>query len=409
MRDLATRGMHVLLEAALTYGAGCKQRHSAHARFFRDGFEVRLGDFFRRLGIPMRALTGSSPDYVVGLETMLGGQLPPVMRELRVMDEAAYFRLMVLASGALNNYRSSVLELDSVTDVETLFDTVKRVLEAHDALSTARRLASPFSATIFPTQEAPFATLIVAKAVLRAERGGNEVDALDVDALTTVGAFTLALYEVRQCALCFRWAVPGHRACFNHSLSVEVGGTAQERQCRYERGRRAAALIGLPAPNRHHLINGNRGLLYLVGRILWNTSIPCEERQSRYLTKLATEYPRAMAGAVALGSVAPSNVSEVLRRHVDPLEYRLGVWREKLAVADDWAQMEDALSVRGLGRRAGTTKKIDQALELALSGASRKEVALKLKVDPTVICQWHRRYAGDPKVSLLKALFGRQR
>ena len=408
VRYLAMRGMYVLLDSAFTYGAGRRQRFSPSARLFPNGFQERLGGFFNRLAMPMHAVDGSSRDYVEGLEAKIGGQLDPWLRDAPLMHGAEYFRFMTFASGALITCAASPAGHRSTADLTVLLGAVDRVLGAYHGLQAAICAAHTSARSILPTPAAPFGVLNIAHAVLRADRNGDEVDGLDVDALTVLGAFLVAVTCVRQCEVCFRWAAPGPRMCFRHSLSAEVGDTPQGRQRRYQHAKRVADLVGLPVHDRPRLIDSDRALMYLIGRVLWHTSIPCEDRQVAYLLRLALQCPRAMIGAADFGSVNRLNVTTVLRQHIDPLEYRLGNWRKKLPAADLWGQLEDYLSTRSLGRRIRTTERLARAARLAELGASRKEVAASLEVDPTAVSHWIRRHSDDPYANrLARALHAR--
>ena len=262
---------------------------------------------------------------------------------------------------------------------------------------THHELARKFPSIEFSVAT-PYQALRSAYRALRQGRSASTVRVVELLCLAWIGLAAQAILSMRHCALCFRWAVPGHEHCYEHSQSKEAPGTSQEKSRRYRNAAKIAVTYRYPprALPRHSTISVKR-LPQIVARLIWHTPLPDEERTLKAIRQALARRPAVLAqmgpDVLSLKSVA---LYERLEARLDPLEINPSAWIWKIKQLDRWERerVSRCPGHRGVGRK--TRWRIVHAIFLAERGYSKSMIAHRLEVHPSTISNWIRRgsYAG---------------
>jgi hypothetical protein len=205
----------------------------------------------------------------------------------------------------------------------------------------------------------PLDVISAVKSILQVREGEVAFDAVDARCVIAVGIAYLGLLNMQRCSWCFRWAWPGQRACALHSLSAEVGGTQNERQARYEAGKRVCEHIGQStfsqSPRFHRL--SARDATWVVARVLFTVVLTRETEVCKKLLAAIRRSPllssAALRDEVDLSRFEGSELIEEVRSWLDPAELRPRVFLQELAAAERWYRAADTAlpGTRGPGRK----------------------------------------------------------
>lgn len=121
---------------------------------------------------------------------------------------------------------TKVREQDSTRDARDIVSIRQLLGDTHHELTRA------FPSIQFSVAT-PFDALRSAYSALRLGRAARTVRLVELYCLAWIGIAAQGILKMRHCELCFRWAIPGHDHCYEHSQSKEASGTAQEKSLRY--------------------------------------------------------------------------------------------------------------------------------------------------------------------------------
>lgn len=353
-------GAKWLVAASLRSGAAQRaQRADAtgRARFSEQALQVRLCRLPIRLEVGTHGMQHSWGDFARGL------------------GRALLSEPMLAAQGRL--------ALSSGIGAEAL-EAVHRRLEF--VMSRSRGAVRPSAFAPNPPETSPLWLIQAAYAVLKGNKDRLHPQVSDVHAMLCLGLAGRALLDMKACEFCFRWAVPGHRHCLEHSLSKVVGGTDQQRQSRYAAGQRVAGQYHstfYQVPGRlNRITRAERP--FLIARLLWGVSLPDEDRTLRATERALAQRSRAAAlgGGEAWLAVHRSGLFDALRMRLDPFEHHPAAWVPKLRAAQAWYA---AAAVMTPGRRGQSLKvrsRLPDALWHANRGATKGQVAGMLGISP---------------------------
>lgn len=297
-----------------------------------------------------------------------------------------------------------------------LCDAVPYIIERHPSPANAAEVANALCGLARPTnrsthrgdtggslQSTPQELLLAAYRALRDRAGEERLGHGDFQALLLLGFSGQALSAMRPCAFCFRWAAPPSKLCAQHGLSKSTAGTRLERQARYQAGRRVALVYRQDLRTAHRELNflDCKSRAFVVARRLWYSSLPDEKRTISALFRQLEQLPHVReklgmdAGA---GRPLPSELIELLRVELDPLEYRPGAWMDKLSAAERWFAAEKTATPgsRGVGKR--TSYRVMTAL-LSFDRkhpSSQADLAERAGVSPSALSHWKRNRAEEP-------------
>jgi hypothetical protein len=256
-------------------------------------------------------------------------------------------------------------------------------------------------------QRTPHTLIRAAYEVLRSNRDQSSLVQSDVDALILIGIAASALMHLSGCEFCFRLAVPGHRACSEHSLSSEADGDRLERQARYQSGRRAVVAYRSQLrqlPIHFNAIASINQRNQLVATILWGDVVPDEKRVAASLLMRIEKYPRVKRIVERSGAVRPGQLFDRLRQELDPHEFIVGNWRAKLRAAEVWFQ---AVEISTPGKRGSGVQSSDRnqlALRLVKGMAlSKSELASALNMSASALSKWLLRNKDDPVIAEIES------
>lgn len=241
----------------------------------------------------------------------------------------------------------------------------------------------------------PFDALRSAYKGLRQGKFAKSIRTVELYCLAWICIAAHGILKMRHCELCFRWAIPGHKHCYEHSQSKEASGSPQEKSLRY----RNAAKISVtyrypprPVP-RHSKISASR-LPQIIARVIWCTPLPDEERTVRSIKEALAKRPAVLAqvgqDALSLTSMA---LYKQLEERIDPLEINPSAWVWKLKQMDRWERVKTTRCPGHRGKGHLTRWRIVKAISLADMGCSKSMIASILGVCPSTISNWLRRGA----------------
>lgn len=250
----------------------------------------------------------------------------------------------------------------------------------------------------------PFDALRSAYSGLRQGRSAKAIRTIELYCLAWISVAAHGILRMRHCELCFRWAIPGHDHCYEHSQSKEAPGTQQEKSLRYRNAAKIAVTYRYPPrPVPKHSTISVRRLPQVMARLIWRTPLPDEERTVRSIKDALTKRPTVLAqlgpDALSLKSMA---LYKRLGERVDPLEINPSAWVWKLKQLDRWEREETTRcpGLRGKGRR--TRWRIAQTISLAEQGCSKSVIASMLGIRPSTISNWIRRESFPDLANALK-------
>lgn len=239
----------------------------------------------------------------------------------------------------------------------------------------------------------PFDALRSAYKGLRQGKSAKTIRRVELYCLAWISIAEQGILKMRHCELCFRWAIPGHEHCYEHSQSKEAPGTPQEKSLRY----RNAAKISVtyrypPRPAPRHSTISVRRLPQIIARVIWRTPLPDEERTVRSIKEALAKRPAVLSqvgpDALSLTSMA---LYKKLEERVDPLEINPSAWVWKIKQLDRWDREKTARCPGHRGKGCLTRWRIGRAISLAEQGCSKSMIARDLGVHPSTISNWIRR------------------
>lgn len=253
----------------------------------------------------------------------------------------------------------------------------------------------------------PFDALQSAYMGLRQGRAAKSVRATELYCLAWISIAAHGLLSMRHCDVCFRWAIPGHGHCHEHSQSQEAPGTSQEKSLRYRTASKIAVTFHHPPrPLPKHSIMCAQRLPQIMARLIWRTPLPDEERTVRSIKEALAKRPMALAqigtDALSLTSVA---LYKRLEDRIDPLEINPSAWVWKIKQMDRWEREKTARCPGQRGKGHATRSRIIEAISLAEEGNPKSMIAEILGVHPSTISNWIRRAPYPGLVDALKLKF----
>lgn len=239
----------------------------------------------------------------------------------------------------------------------------------------------------------PFDALRSAYAVLKKSRSAKAVRAADLFCLMWIGIATRAIIKMHHCELCFRWAIPGHALCYEHSQSKEAHGSSREKSFRYRQGAKIAVGYRYPIrPMPAHVLISIKRLPLTIARVLWHTPLPDEQRTVLTIKRTLMSHPSvfSLIGKDAV-SLKPLQLYKRLEERLDPLETNPAAWCWKIRQLVRWERekIKGCPGHRGHGR--GARIKMIEAVNLRRAGFMKSEIARALNLSPSAISNWVRR------------------
>lgn len=270
-------------------------------------------------------------------------------------------------------------------------------------MDVLRELTRPIGRTLAAPMPADVIKLSVQVLKQRFETPGEAVDGL---AVAAIGVATRGLRSMTGCSVCFRFALPGHSLCGDHSSSDEAGDPLGARKLAYQRAKIAMPLFAKLAPSVPQTVNviEVKALAYIVARIAWGVSPPDEARSRRAILSLIADSGQLRDRLGLQASAVPhgEGLYELLRNRLDPLEMSVGAWVGKLRLADAWLRALDEVLSTQRGPGALRQARLYDAVLMARRGATRAEIARELELDRSTISQWLKR--NDPMGDFRSAL-----
>ncbi len=315
-------------------------------------------------------------------------------QRLAEMPTRLRIRKFPAAASAQEVAKALIAELRAQAQLTIKLDGPLKPSSFYATLEHARQLWRGFVKVPLNT-ETPFALLRSAYMALRAafNRVGPPTD-IHIMALAMIAVAWRGIRRTCPCKVCFRWAVPGHMLCHEHSRSSVGRGTPQERDLRRKQAQRLRfdSLLG---PARRPRGVPSERMPFVVGRLLWNLRTGAEATMLRAAVRVINESPylRAIPGLPRKATVHSDTLLS-LRDALDPYEFDAPAWEQKLYAAHLWFEAQS----RATGHRGGgkaMRSRMLKACQLAEGGFNRSEIAQELVVAPSAIANWLNRYA-DP-------------
>lgn len=259
-------------------------------------------------------------------------------------------------------------------------------------IDTRHELSRTFPSLEFSVAT-PFDALRSAYSGLRQGRSAKAIRTIELYCLAWISVAAHGILRMRHCELCFRWAIPGHDHCYEHSQSKEAPGTPQEKSHRYRNAVKIAVTYRYPPrPVPRHSTISVRRLPQVMARLIWRTPLPDEERTVRSIKEALAKRPTVLAqlgsDALSLNSMA---LYKRLGERVDPLEINPSAWVWKLKQLGRWEREKISRCPGRRGKGRQTRWKIVRAITLAEKGCSKSMIASILEIYPSVISNWIRR------------------
>ncbi len=290
--------------------------------------------------------------------------------------------------------KTLIAEVRAQAQLTIKLDEQLKPASFYATLEQARQLWRGFAKVPLNT-ETPFALLRSAYTGLRVafDRTGRPTD-VHIMALAMIAVAWRGIRRIRPCRVCFRWAVPGHMFCHDHSRSSTGRGTPRERDRRQKRAHRLRQSSRAGLAKRSGGITLER-MPFVVARVLWNLRTGAEATMLRAAIKVINEssHLRAIPGLPSRALVHSATLQS-LRDALDPYEFDAPRWEQKLRAAHLWFEAQS----RATGHRGGgkaMRARMLKACQLAEGGFNRGEIAQELEVAPSAITNWLNRYA-DP-------------
>jgi hypothetical protein len=394
VRDLAVRGFQTLVDAALQSGGpGCdpKWNSTVDARQLAQ----RLGDFWHRLRIPLRGVTGDPADYVEALERKIEATLDPQMHDPALLRGAPVARLHVLGLATLHMSDDSLLARRC--DGEGLLELVARVEVIGASYWRSRLLEQDICLRYAERPSWDAGTLALAcLCVLQDQLPEARITTLDVAALALIGALRRQVAKTYRCRACFRWSEPGTDTCGEHRpIDPRDVRSGSDRALRIERARELACeMYGEPSARSEPSYERCVGSLNWLSGTLWPTEDEHESDLLDILMPMVASLPNLLEAMHTTAHRLRRDWMVIrLRRHIDPLEVRTAAWPYLALLANAWHHAE----VRGYtpvlrGPTIQTMEKARAAMEVAArTGKGRNAVAKEVGVHPTLISHWRHR------------------
>ena len=380
-QELVRHATGTLTDAMLFAGVGQPNKSDCEkdaVRVWAKGLEVRLWNLPRRTGLRGSQLAESRQRFVAALAS-------------RVLAATGSVEVATARPWARSDLQAAL------TQVKGGLSLAAEVMTRHNRRPpTISEIPEPFAT--------PHLALQAAYHSMAANQNELVVVPSDVKALSLFGLASHALVKMRRCHLCFRWALPGHQYCGQHTLSAEVGGSPNERQARYQSGQRARShfeKLLREVPGRFGRITSEvRG--FVVARLLWRASVPDEQRIAVSVSKLLPTYPLTHQEVGHGEERRTTKLFDTLRERLDPLEFSPGNWHTKLRAAEAWFAAVEYKTPgrRGPGRK--TRSRVVDVWSLVRDFAeSKSSAAAILGLHPSAISYWLRYKSEDPAVRAL--------
>jgi len=216
--------------------------------------------------------------------------------------------------------------------------------------------------------------------------------AVSLLALAWTGLAVRGLLEMRFCELCFRWAIPGLRHCYEHSQSLEAPGLITEKSLRYLRARRInngwEYVAKIRSPAKKHLMTKTR-LRLTVATILCHYTLPSHKTDMATIRRAISRCPITEAKLFpGLAKKSDTALLALLSEKLDPLETLTSSWAWKLRRCELWNRAEISYLAGNWRRGHRDTSKVDSAIFWARNGSSKSEVARMIRISPSTISKW---------------------
>ena len=198
---------------------------------------------------------------------------------------------------------------------------------------------------------------------------------------------------MRRCALCFRWAIPGHRFCGEHTQSGESSDSIEVKRLRYLHGVRVSnSPFYKPSRSPKTIaINADR-LPRIISRVLWGTSLPDEDRTAESIRNALRSNPEV--DSILGGDCATLRNAALYARlndRLDRYEFDPSVWVWKINSLAEWVRAEAKALPGRRGRGETNQRHIRMAVSLAANGATQSQIAARLGIRPSTISNWIKR------------------
>lgn len=250
----------------------------------------------------------------------------------------------------------------------------------------------------------PFDALRSAYSGLRQGKSAKVIRTIELYCLAWISIAAHGILRMRHCELCFRWAIPGHDHCYEHSQSKEAPGTPQEKSHRYRNAAKIAVTYRYPPrPVPRHSTISLRRLPQVMARLIWHTPLPDEERTVRSIKEALAKRPAVLAQVgpdVLLLKSLP--LYKRLEKRIDPLEINPSAWVWKIKQLDRWEHEKTVRCPGHRGKGRLTRWRIVHAISLAEQGCSKSMIAGMMGVHPSTISNWIRRESFPDLANALK-------
>lgn len=254
----------------------------------------------------------------------------------------------------------------------------------------------------------PFTALKSAYEVLvRLRDTAQCLEGIEIVALIWFGLASAALLNMRRCALCFRWAMPGHRFCGEHSQSGESADPIEVKRLRYLHGVRVSnSPFYRPSRSPKTLAIKADRLPRIISRVLWGTPLPDEDRTAesiRNALRLNPEVGLLLGGDCA--TLRNTALYGRLNDRLDRYEFDPSAWAGKISSLAEWMRAEAKALPGRRGRGETNQQRIRMAVSLAANGAKQSHIAARLGIRSSAISNWIKRGQAPD----LQRLFAMQR
>ena len=396
---LAFQGLLTLLTASLHDGV---PRLLDARRLSWPAYKTcRLAGLIARLDIPRRSAMGSHDDFVDAYRAKMSLTWP--IDCLGSTDRSEFGRLFLLCITEFAASRSKELSRRLISGHDlakiALLASAKTVDHsvAHPELNAASSVSAYW-------RTSPASWVLDACALLAGPSDRCGLLSSDFDALALLGVAEMAFNSIQTCKLCGRWSLPGSYHCTHHSLSPDVGGSAEERQSRYEHGVKVNAALRVPLERRLFIAPG-QAVQQVVAHLLWPSTLSADVEKLTEMSEWTTSAPglaRLLKAQPA--DLRPSAIEAFLRRTWDPMQFNLRHGLHALSSAYEWAVAEEAVRAHRHRPWQKTDRRILSALEFARThhGCSITSIASELNVDRSTISKWLHRRVFDPNVGELR-------
>lgn len=216
--------------------------------------------------------------------------------------------------------------------------------------------------------------------------------------LALIGATWQDYLRSGYCKFCFRRSKPGAMFCDWHSQ----GGISEKDRSNaylgYRRGRRARDLAierGLGEKLWPSAMARQMAEKLALPDVLFQMK-PTSHVEDEYLilTMALAASPRIVEelGGSACLKLPYDGLLSLLTERIDPYEWELSVWPQKISQAEIWSALEEEASPGKRGKGVQTQELVKQAIKMAKAGKRSSDIATELGVTPATVSRWLKRY-----------------